>query len=103
MQEITSPKIKYPNFKEIINECKKQMKIKFPDYGNSWDDREFTFGYSPEVDNEFWKKRLKTELKEFLKSNDVDDAKKELIDIINIACMIYEKSIYYRDPNWRYG
>ncbi len=80
------------------------MELKFPDYKNSWNDLDYEFQiHSLKYDNEFWQKRLKAEVKEFLDADNVEDAQKELCDIINMCCMIHEKCIHTPDPYWRYG
>ena len=80
------------------------MSLKFPEYGNSWEETIYEFQqHAIKLDNEFWDKRLKQEVKEFLKAKNVADARKELADIINISSMIYEKCIFTPDRYWRYG
>lgn len=80
------------------------MSLKFLEYGNSWEEMDYEFQqHSLKLDNEFWDKRLKREVKEFLKADNVADARKELADIINICSMIYEKCTFTPDRYGRYG
>lgn len=71
----------YPNFKEIVNNCKKKIKEKFPDYGNSW------VSFS---DKSFWKKRTKEEFDEIWLSESPEQMKNEIDDLINILSMTRE-------------
>jgi hypothetical protein len=73
----------FPDFNKIITYCKFIMKGKFKQYGNSW------VGYDYVKNMEFWDKRLRDECREFINSSP-HTRKKELADIINVACMIYE-------------
>jgi len=94
----------FPDFEKIIMECKTYMTLNFPKYKNSWNDMNYEFQqhmYAP--DNEFWQKRLKDEVKEFFKTDNVTDARKELCDIINVCSMIYNKCTFTPDRYWRYG
>jgi len=97
-------KIEFPDFDGIIMHCKTLMSLKFPEYKNSWKEKDYEFQIqSLQLDNEFWQKRLKEEVKEFLEAKTVEQARKELADIINVCAMIYEKCVWHPDPNWRYG
>jgi len=96
--------IKFPDFDKIVMHCKTLMSLKFPEYKNSWVDMDYEFQmHTIKIDNEFWQKRLKGEVKEFLKADNVEDARKELADIINVCAMIYEKCTFTPDRYGRYG
>jgi len=96
--------IEFPDFESIIMHCKTLMSLKFPEYGNSWKEKDYEFQqHIFQLDNKFWDDRLKQEVKEFLKAKNVADARKELADIINICSMIYEKCTFTSDRYWRYG
>lgn len=97
----TEEQIIFPDFEKITMDCKTYMALNFPEYKNSWDEKDYEFNQQIfQLDNEFWQKRLKGEVKEFLKTNNIEDARKELCDIINICSMIYNKCTftpsYYR-------
>lgn len=97
----TEEQIIFPDFEKITMECKIFMTLNFPKYKNSWDEKDYEFNKQTfQLDNEFWQKRLKGEVKEFLKTDNVEDARKELADIINICAMIYNKCTFTPD---RYG
>ena len=99
----TQEKIVYPDFDKIIQSCKKLMQEKFPEYKNSWQELDYEFGYAFQMDNKFWIKRLKGEVKEFLKAETAEEARKELLDIINVCAMIHDQCKQLRDSNWRYS
>lgn len=73
----------YPDFDEIIKDCKAKMKQKFFQYGNSWKDIT--------ISDEWWKKRLEGEIKEIFKTKNHWLSEKEIIDAINILAMMWEK------------
>lgn len=76
-------KCRFPNFKQIISQCKEKMKSQFPKYGNSWrGERNF----------QFWKRRLENEIKEIWEAKTEAEFKKEIVDAINILAMINENS-----------
>lgn len=103
MSEIVE-QLEFPDFDKIIMHCKTIMSLKFPEYKNSWKDVDYDLGFFEGFnDNRFWQKRLQDEVNEFLKAKTTEDTRKELADIINVCCMIYEQVTYTRDPNWRYG
>lgn len=79
--------IRYPNFKPIILQCKKLMKIKHPLYDNTW------IGYFAKS---WWKKRLEGEIKEIFKAKNPDECKREICDAINILAMMYENADDFR-------
>jgi len=96
--------LEFPDFDKIIMHAKTIMSLKFPQYGNSWKYTDYDLGYWHEFsDFRFWQKRLKGEVKEFEGAKTVEQARKELVDIINVCCMIYDQCCYTGDPNWRYG
>jgi len=96
--------LEFPDFDKIIMHCKTLMSLKFPQYKNSWKDTIYEFQmHELKLDNEFWQKRLKQEVKEFLEADRVEDARKELADIINVCAMIYEKCTFTPDRYWRYS
>jgi hypothetical protein len=82
-QEGKSIEPTYPDFTEIVKACKSKMKLKFFEYGNSWEDVTIT--------DEWWKKRLTNEIKEIFKAKDTWLVEKEIIDAINILAMMWEK------------
>ena len=101
----------YPKFNTITEDCKKKIKEKFEEYGNSW---------KGETDFNFWENRLKREVQEFIESikygnTSFEHQRIEGIDIINVVSMIIENireinvKYYGRDPksavhpDWRYG
>lgn len=73
----------YPEFDEILKECKQKMELKFFEYGNSWKYKPFTL--------DWWLKRLDGEIKEIHKSKDAVILSDEIIDAINVLCMLYER------------
>lgn len=100
----TQEQIKFPDFDKIIMHSKTLMSLNFPKYKNSWTDCDYEFQqHQLKLYNEFWNKRLLGEVDEFLQSTNVEDARKELADIISVCSMIYEKCIYTPDRHWRYG
>ena len=96
--------IKFPDFENIIMHCKTLMSLKFPNYKNSWTEMEYEFQqHELKINNEFWQKRLQGEVKEFLKATTVEEAQKELCDMINVCAMIHDVCIHTPDKFWRYG
>ena len=69
-----------PNFDDIIKRCLAEIKIKFPNYGNTW----------LEQDDEHYKKRIKKEVNEYIDSMSVDSERRKLINIINLAAMAWQ-------------
>jgi len=104
MEQGHKEELKFPDFDKIIMHCKTIISLKFPKYGNSWIGKDYEFGTQAlQMDNRFWQKRLQTEVDEFMKADSPENVEKELCDIINVCCMIYENTKWYRDPYWRYG
>ncbi len=81
-------KIKYPDFKNIVKDCKTKINSKFSSYGNSWVNQS---------DQDFWKRRLNDEIKEIWSAKTSVDMIKEIDDAINVLAMIREnaKEIHY--------
>ena len=103
-ENVIHEQIKFPDFNNIIMDCKVLMSLKFPQYKNSWVGKKFTYGTQALPDaNEFWKERLMGEVEEFLKANTAEQARKELCDIINVCSMIHENCEQVYDKFWRYG
>lgn len=76
-----STKCHYPDFDNIVKTCKELMDEKFRLYGNSWENTK----------NEvWWMKRLTGEITELFLTKGKTEARKELLDIINIASMMYD-------------
>ena len=69
-----------PDFESIIPLCYKELNIKFPDYGNSWQ----------EEPKSYWEKRLSNEVDEYIKSMSVASELRKLLNIINMAAMAYQ-------------
>lgn len=91
-------KVVFPDFEKIMENCKKIMLEKFPDYKNSWTTLDYDLGTGKgDVDYRFWQKRLKDEFEEFLNAKTISEARKELEDIINICAMIHEQCVYKVD------
>lgn len=84
---IRKKKIIYPDFNNIIKKCKQKMDEKFESYGNSWKGN-----YLDSVDWEWWNSRLKGEIKEILDTNHPVEKEREIIDAINILCMMLENN-----------
>ena len=77
--------IEYPDFKKIIKHCKSNMKEKYPEYGNSWNNQ-VTISW------EWWEKRLKNEIDEIKQCGYDYDKMSEIADAISILTMMYEKA-----------
>ena len=69
-----------PDFDTIIKKCLDEIKIKFPNYGNTW----------LEEDEVFWKERILKEVKEYIDSMSVDSEQRKLLNIINLAAMAWQ-------------
>ncbi len=69
-----------PDFESIIPLCYKELNIKFPDYGNSWQDEK----------KKYWQKRLANEVKEYKDSMSRASEKRKLLNIINMAAMAWD-------------
>jgi len=81
--------IRYPNFRPILAQCRKLIKINYPKYGNSW------VRFSQKW---WWKRRLQTEINEIFRAKDSLECEAEICDAINILSMMYENA-----ENFRYG
>lgn len=77
--------IEYPNFDEIVIQCKAKIDDKFAEYANSWKENSFTM--------DWWEKRLKKEIKEIFKAKSVEEYVDEIPDAINILCMMFSRSL----------
>jgi len=77
--------IEYPDFKKIIQHCKSNMKLKYKQYGNSWNDQ-------VNITWEWWEKRLKNEVNEIKNAEYDYDKMSEIVDAISILAMMYEKA-----------
>lgn len=75
-----------PDFDTIIEKCRKELEIKFPNYGNTW----------LESDDEYYKERLTNEVDEYIKSMTPDSERRKLLNIINIAAMAYQTALANR-------
>ena len=69
-----------PDYEKIIRLCRKEMEIKFVNYGNTW----------LELDDLYFKERLTKEFKEYLESMTIESEQRKLLNIINIACMAHQ-------------
>jgi len=74
--------IAFPDFVEIIFNCKEKMKETFVKYGNSW----LHFNGL-----KFWKDRLDGEINEIWKAKTYEEYQKEIIDAINVLSMMYNR------------
>lgn len=73
--------IHFPMFEDIVRQCKDKIESQFPKYHNSW---------ICTISDDYWDKRLAGELHEVIDSWTKEDRQKELIDLINVACMALE-------------
>lgn len=73
----------FPNFEKIIENCKVKMKLKFFEYGNSWN--------NISISDKWWKQRLEGEIKEVFEAKDSWIKQKEIEDAINVLAMMWEK------------
>ena len=69
-----------PDFDTIIKKCLNEIKIKFPNYGNTW----------LEQDDKHYKERLKKEVDEYINSMTIDSERRKLLNIINLAAMAWQ-------------
>ncbi len=69
-----------PNFDEIIPLCRRELDIKFPDYGNSW----------MTSNTVYWVKRISNEIEEYEKSMMPASSKRKLLNIINMCAMAWD-------------
>lgn len=70
-----------PDYEAITEKAQLKMEQRFPKYGNSWIG---CFNW------EYWNIRLHEELKEVEEAKDSGTKQEEILDVINILCMIYE-------------
>lgn len=80
---LTKNKIEYPDFEEIIKRCKKKIQEQFPKYGNGWKDESFTL--------DWWQKRIQGELDEIFKTKTLGEMLPEMIDLIIVTSMLYDR------------
>jgi hypothetical protein len=76
--------VEFPDFDKIILICKEQIRGKYSEYGNTWQD--------PLIAWDWWKQRLRGEIKEIFKTENEYDRRKEIIDAINILSMMFDKA-----------
>lgn len=70
-----------PDLQLILSKCIRELIVKYPDYGNSW-----------QTDyHDYWLKRLHNEVNEFESAIGPQAAKRKLINIINIAMLAYSR------------
>ncbi len=69
-----------PDLDGIIVLCKKELDIKYSQYGNTW----------LEQDDKYYKERLIKEVREYIESMTVESEKRKLLNIINIAAMAWQ-------------
>ncbi len=69
-----------PNFDLITDLCMQELRIKFPEYGNSW----------VKDDTNYWFKRIENEVEEYKKSMTPISARRKLLNIINMSAMAFD-------------
>ena len=69
-----------PNFEKIVPLCIKELDIKFPDYGNSWQT----------LNKTYWQQRIRNEVDEYQNSMTSISEKRKLLNIMNMCAMAYE-------------
>ncbi len=69
-----------PDFENIVKLCVKELEIKYSNYGNTW----------VELDDIYYKERLKKEVLEYVESMTVESERRKLLNIINIAAMAHQ-------------
>jgi len=79
------PIIEYPNFDEIKKRAKEKIDKMFGRYENSWKDEALTL--------DWWKKRLLGELDEIFESKKLSAMSEEILDLIIVACMMYDRLV----------
>jgi len=72
-----------PDFNIIIQLCINELNIKFPEYGNTWQEGQC-------LTTEYWIKRIGNELEEYKKSMTPMSAMRKLLNIINMVAMAYD-------------
>lgn len=75
--------VHFPDFDKIVEHCRITMRSKFFEYGNSWEQVMWS--------RQDWTTRLEGEFAELKKTTNVYEVMQELIDIINIASMWFER------------
>jgi len=73
--------ILYPEFDEIITQCKLKINEKYANYGNSWIKASITL--------DWWEERLKGEIGEIFDANTIEKFLDEIPDAINILAFMY--------------
>lgn len=76
-----------PEFAQFTRDALKELVIKFPCYGNSWE----------QCDLDFWNKRLENEVEEFKKALTPAAKVRKLVNIFNIAAMA--RTVILRDES----
>jgi len=79
------PIIQYPDFDEIKKRAKEKIDKMFDKYENSWKDEALTL--------DWWKKRLLGELDEIFESKKLSAMSEEILDLIIVACMMYDRLV----------
>lgn len=79
-----------PDFSTIIGKCLDEIKTKFPNYGNTW----------LEKDNEHYKERIQKEVNEYIDSMTVDSERRKLLNIINLAAMAWQTALANRKQKY---
>lgn len=72
----------YPDFIKIIWACRTKMDDVYAKYHNSWVNYQGL---------QFWKKRLEDEIDEIWQAESFEQYQAEIIDVINILSMMYDK------------
>lgn len=75
---------------DLIYEGMKELKIKFPSYGNSYID-------TKKLDLKFWKKRLSNEIMEYKRCITPEERTRKLANLFNLVWMAY----YYETNPFR--
>lgn len=75
-----------PDIAHVIKLCKKELDIKYSQYGNTW----------LEQNDEYYKERLTKEVEEYVKSMTVESERRKLLNIINIAMMAHQTAAINR-------
>ena len=75
--------IAYPNFDVIVDICKNVIESRFSDYGNDW----------LTTDDQFWHGRLTNEVSEYMNASTKTEARRKLLNIINIAAMAFDNKV----------
>lgn len=71
-----------PNWRQIVEQGKAKIELKFPEYGNSW--------VGSQLPPSWWKQRLLKEIDEIFELPfSPEDRQKEITDAINILAMMH--------------